>query len=84
MKDNRPFVSVLVPVYNVEKYLKECLDSLVNQTLKNIEIVCVNECYFQMKHDSCHSTRPELLNTKVACKELIPKNCCFKLVEEGV
>jgi Glycosyltransferases involved in cell wall biogenesis len=38
-----PHVSILVPVYNVEKYLGECLDSLVNQTLKNIEIICIND-----------------------------------------
>ncbi len=36
-------VSVIVPVYNVEKYLRECLDSLVNQTLDDIEIICVND-----------------------------------------
>ena len=37
-------VSVVVPVYNVEPYLRRCLDSLVNQTLKNIEIICINDC----------------------------------------
>lgn len=36
-------VSVIVPVYNVEKYLEECLNSLINQTLKDIEIICVND-----------------------------------------
>lgn len=36
-------VSIIVPVYNVERYLKKCLDSLVNQTLKDIEIICVND-----------------------------------------
>ena len=36
-------VSVIVPVYNVEKYLKKCHDSLVNQTLKEIEIIVVND-----------------------------------------
>lgn len=36
-------VSVIVPVYNVEKYLRKCLDSLVNQTLKDIEIIVVND-----------------------------------------
>ena len=36
-------VSVIVPVYNVEKYISKCLDSLVNQTLKDIEIIVVND-----------------------------------------
>ena len=36
-------ISVIIPVYNVEKYLRECLDSLVNQTLKDIEIICIND-----------------------------------------
>lgn len=36
-------VSVIVPVYNVEKFLKRCLDSLINQTLQNIEIICIND-----------------------------------------
>lgn len=36
-------VSIIVPVYNVEQYLRECLDSLINQTLKDIEIICVND-----------------------------------------
>ena len=36
-------VSIIVPVYNVEKFLEKCLDSLTNQTLKDIEIICVND-----------------------------------------
>ena len=36
-------VSVLVPVYNVERFLPRCLDSLIAQTLRDIEIVCVND-----------------------------------------
>lgn len=38
-----PKVSILVPIYNVEKYLKQCLDSIINQTLKDIEIICIND-----------------------------------------
>jgi polysaccharide biosynthesis protein PslF len=38
-----PLVSVIVAVYNVEKYLSQCLDSLVNQTLKNIEILVIDD-----------------------------------------
>ena len=34
---DHPYVSVVVPVYNVQNYLPECLDSLVSQSLKNIE-----------------------------------------------
>ena len=37
-------VSIIVPVYNVERYLKECLDSVINQTLKEIEIICLEDC----------------------------------------
>lgn len=36
-------LSVIIPVYNVENYLKECLDSVVNQTLKDIEIIVIND-----------------------------------------
>lgn len=38
-----PKVSILVPIYNVEKYLRQCLDSLVGQTLQEIEIICIND-----------------------------------------
>ena len=43
MKKFQPAVSVLVAVYNVSTYLRQCLDSLKNQTLKDIEIICVND-----------------------------------------
>lgn len=36
-------VSVIIPVYNTELYLKECLDSIINQTLKEIQIICIND-----------------------------------------
>ncbi len=38
-----PKISVIVPVYNSEKYLPKCLDSLINQTFNDIEIICVND-----------------------------------------
>ena len=40
---NQPLVSVIIPVYNIEKYLRQCLDSIINQTLKDIEIICVDD-----------------------------------------
>ena len=36
-------ISVIVPVYNVENYLEKCLNSLVNQTLEEIEILVIND-----------------------------------------
>jgi glycosyltransferase involved in cell wall biosynthesis len=47
---NIPKVSVIIPVYNVEKYLSRCLDSVINQTIKDIEIICVNDC----TQDNCN------------------------------
>ena len=41
---NQPKVSVIIPVYNTEKYLRECLDSAVNQTMEEIEIIGVDDC----------------------------------------
>ena len=38
-----PYVSIVIPVYNVEKYLEQCIESAVNQTLNNIEIIAVND-----------------------------------------
>ena len=38
-----PQISVIVPIYNVEKYLAKCIDSIINQTLTNIEIILVND-----------------------------------------
>ena len=36
-------VSVIIPIYNTEKYLKECLNSVINQSLVDIEIICIND-----------------------------------------
>ena len=41
--NNNPKVSIIIPVYNVEQYLRQCLDSVVNQTFKDIEIIVIND-----------------------------------------
>lgn len=38
-----PLISVIVPIYNVEKYLSKCIDSIINQTYKNLEIILVDD-----------------------------------------
>ena len=43
INDTRKIVSVIIPIYNVEKYLEKCLESIINNTYKNLEIICVND-----------------------------------------
>lgn len=38
-----PLISVIIPVYNVEKYLRRCLDSVIAQTYQKLEIICVDD-----------------------------------------
>lgn len=56
-------ISVIVPVYNVEKYLKRCLDSIVDQTYKNLEIIIVND---QTKDNS-----EEIINTYLSDNRIV-------------
>lgn len=41
--ENQALISVIIPVYNVEEYLRECVDSVINQTYKNIEILLIDD-----------------------------------------
>ncbi len=40
---NEDLISVVIPVYNVEKYLKNCVNSVINQNYKNLEIILVDD-----------------------------------------
>lgn len=37
-------ISIILPVYHVEDYIEQCLNSLINQTYRDIEIICINDC----------------------------------------
>ena len=54
MNDNE-LVSVIIPVYNSEKYLEECLESIVNQTYPNIEIIAVAVSYTHLTLPTIYS-----------------------------
>ena len=43
MKMHQPQISVIVPVFNVERFLSECLDSILSQTFEDFEVICVND-----------------------------------------
>ncbi len=60
-------VSVIIPVYNTEDYLRKCLDSVCNQTLSDIEIICINDCSTDssleiLKEYSSKDNRIKLIN----------------------
>ena len=43
MSEGKPKISIIIPIYNAEQYLRKCLDSVVNQTLRDIEIICIDD-----------------------------------------
>lgn len=65
-----PYVSIIVPVYNVEKYLTRCINSLVNQTMTNIEIILVDD----ESPDSCPAICEEAASRDLRIKVIHKKN----------
>ena len=62
-------VSIIVPIYNVEKYLKRCMDSLLSQTLKDIEIVMVDDESPDNCPQLCEEYKAKYPNIKVVHKK---------------
>ncbi len=62
---NKYKISIIVPVYNAEKYLKQCIDSIINQTFKDIEIVCVNDGSIDKSLEILKNYSLKLSNIKV-------------------
>ena len=48
-----PIISIIVPIYNVDKYLSRCIDSILNQTFKNFELILVNDGSTDKSLDIC-------------------------------
>lgn len=55
----RPLISVIVPVYNVEKYLEECLDSIIKQTYKKLQIILIDDGSIDNSGKICDSYQAE-------------------------
>ena len=66
MSADNPKVSVLIPVYNSERYLRQCLDSIVSQTLEDIQIICID--------DGATDSSPQIL------KEYARKDCRIDVI----
>ena len=67
--ESRPLVSLIVPVYNVEAYLRQCLDSIIRQTYTNIEVILVN--------DGSTDRSPEI------ARLYVEKDHRFRLIEQA-
>ena len=67
--NEKPKVSVILPVYNVGKYLRQSLDSLINQTLKDIEIICVDDGSTDDSYDILEEYKQKDARIKVIHKE---------------
>jgi glycosyltransferase involved in cell wall biosynthesis len=70
MSDNKPLISVIVPVYNVEQYLDKCLESIVNQTYRNLEILLVDDG----SPDNCPTMCDEWADKDLRVKVIHKKN----------
>ena len=64
----KPKISIIVPVYNVEKYLQRCIDSLKNQTIQDIEIILVDDASSDLSPQICDQAAAEDCRIKVIHK----------------
>lgn len=67
-------VAIIVPVYNQEKYLRKCLDSLINQTFSDIEIICFNDASTDsslsiLQEYAAKDKRLQIINSKINIKQ---------------
>lgn len=69
MTNNKPLISIVVPVYNVELYLRECVESLINQSYPNLEIVLVDDSSTDSSLSICREYQKKDTRIKVLHKQ---------------
>ena len=62
---NNPLVTVIVPVYNCEKYIARCIESVINQTYSNIELIIVNDGSTDHTNEICENYNKKYQNIKL-------------------
>lgn len=67
MDTKKPVVSIIMPVYNAEPYIEDSISSVLNQTYKDIELICVNDCTQDLSFDICKKYRSK--NDKIVLIE---------------
>ena len=80
-------ISIIIPVYNIEKYLGECLDSILNQTYQNFEIILVDDCSTDSSFNICNEYASKDKRIKVIQNDVnsggcgIPRNIGLKHIK---
>ncbi|MBF8969895.1 glycosyltransferase family 2 protein [Streptococcus sp. NLN76] len=69
MNATQPLISMVLPVYNVEKYLEKCLESVINQTYSNLEIILVNDGSTDSSLEICNAFQQKDSRIKIFTKE---------------
>lgn len=69
LKANKPYISVVVPIYNVEKYLRRCIESILNQDYTDFELILVNDGSTDSSKNICDEYETRYTNIKVIHKE---------------
>ena len=69
MNNQKPVISIIVPAYNAESYIEHCLDSLLNQTLSNIEIILINDGSTDNTGEICNRYAEKDIRIKFIKKE---------------
>ena len=77
-------VSIIIPVYNVEKFLKQCLDSVINQTLQDVEIICIDDCSTDnslqiLKEYASKDNRIRIIEQKINQGQGVARNEAIKI-----
>ncbi|MFM0777986.1 glycosyltransferase, partial [Streptococcus suis] len=77
----KPLISVIVPIYNVENYLRQCLDSIIGQTYQNLEILLIDDASTDNSVSICqeYQARDHAIRMKNFFFSFVPGNNCFKL-----
>lgn len=69
MANKVPEISVIIPMYNAEKYIQQAVDSVLNQTFKDVEVIVINDCSTDRSYELCEllydkNERVSLINQK--------------------
>ncbi len=59
MKSHIPKISVIIPMYNAEKYISQCLQSLLNQSFQEFEVIVVDDCSTDNSLDVVKNIQPQ-------------------------